>query len=787
MAKKTREIPTREVGASAKGAADTAVVNKSHKHDSGPLHVSGAATYVDDVPLPADALHACFGHAPVGRARVLSLDLSKVWAAPGVVDVFTAADIPGENNVGPVVHDEPLLAEDEILFPGQALFCVLAKTRVQARKAARLFSLSTEERPAITTVDQALDQGAFLHDPLVFQRGDVTQAIETAEHRLAGRMYLGGQEHFYLEGQGCVAYPSADGLHVISSTQHPTECQDLIAQALDISAAEVTVEVRRMGGAFGGKETQAASLALAAALGATRTGKAVRFRLDRDDDMILTGKRHDFRFDYRLGFDLDGRIAGVDAILASRCGYGHDLSRAINDRAMFHADNAYFYPALELTSLRAKTDTVSNTAFRGFGGPQGMVLAERMLDKIAAAVHRDPLDVRLENLYGEGERAITPYGMAIEDNVLPRMMTELAISSDYRARRAAIIEGNAAAGRSPVRRGLAMTPVRFGISFTTSFLNQAGALIHIYKDGSVMLNHGGTEMGQGLFVKVAQVAAEVLGVPLDRVKITATRTDKVPNTSATAASSGSDLNGWAARLAAEELKARLTAFWRDHQNLGEAALVFRDGRVNADTGQSWRFEEVVKAAYLGRISLSATGYYRTPKIDWDPATGQGRPFLYFAYGAAVSEVEIDTLTGANRVLRTDILHDVGRSLNPDIDRGQIEGGFVQGMGWLTMEELVFSDRGDVLTHAPSTYKIPCASDRPDILNIDLFDNENREDTIFKSKAVGEPPLMLALSVHSALAHAVSSFSPAGRWPDLDAPATAEEILRAVMAERAAAS
>lgn len=762
----------------------TSTVHKSHKHDSGPLHVSGTATYVDDIPLPADALHACFGHAPVGRSKLLSLDLSKVREAPGVVDVFTAADIPGENNVGPVVHDEPLLADGEILFPGQALFCVLAKTRLEARKAARLFELTTEELPAVTTVDEAVDQGSFLHDPLVFQRGDVTAAIEDADLRLASRMYLGGQEHFYLEGQGCVALPSADGLHVISSTQHPTECQDLIAHALDISAAEVTVEVRRMGGAFGGKETQAAGLALAAAIGATRTGKAVRFRLDRDDDMILTGKRHDFRFDYRVGFDHAGKIRGVDAILASRCGYGHDLSRAINDRAMFHADNGYFYPTLELTSLRAKTDTVSNTAFRGFGGPQGMVLAERMLDKVAAAVHRDPLDVRLANLYGENERSITPYGMKIEDNVLPQIMTELAGTSDYRARRAAIVEGNIAGGRSPIRRGIALTPVRFGISFTTSFLNQAGALIHIYKDGSVMLNHGGTEMGQGLFVKVAQVAAEVLGVPLDRVKITSTRTDKVPNTSATAASSGSDLNGWAAKLAAQELKERLSTFWRSQANF-HGELIFKDGMVTAGDGQSWTFEEVVKAAYFGRVSLSATGYYRTPKIDWDAQTGQGRPFLYFAYGAAVSEVEIDTLTGANRVLRTDILHDVGRSLNPDIDRGQIEGGFVQGMGWLTMEELVFSGRGDVLTHAPSTYKIPCASDRPDVLNIDLFDNENREDTIFKSKAVGEPPLMLAISVHSALAHAVSSFSPAGRWPDLDAPATAEEILRTIAAERTA--
>lgn len=765
----------------------THVIHKPHPHDSGPLHVSGTAPYVDDLPTPANALHACFGLAPVGRSVIEALDLSAVWAAPGVVDVITAADFPGENNAGPVVHDEPILADGEILFPGQALFCVFAQTRLQARKAARLFDLKFRELPALTTVDEAVEAHSFLHDPLVFKRGDVSAAIDAADHSAASRLYVGGQEHFYLEGQGSLALPSADGLHIISSTQHPSEIQDLIAEALGLTAAEVTVEVRRMGGAFGGKETQAAPLSIAAALGAIRTGRAVRFRLDRDDDFVLTGKRHDFRMDVRVGFDQDGMIKGVDGILASRCGYGHDLSRAINDRAMFHADNAYFYPALELTSLRAKTDTVSNTAFRGFGGPQGMMLAERVVDMVAAGLDRDPLDVRLANLYDDHDRAVTPYGMRIEDNILPRLMNELAHTSDYRARRAAIIDANAnantGAGRSPVRRGIALTPVRFGISFTTSFLNQAGALINIYKDGSVMLNHGGTEMGQGLFIKVAQVAAEVLGVALDDIKITSTRTDKVPNTSATAASSGSDLNGWATKLAALELRNRLEEFWSAHKGIS-GPLTFARRQVHSQDGQSWPFADVVRAAYLGRVSLSATGYYRTPKIDWDAATGQGRPFLYFAYGAAVSEVEIDTLTGANRVVRADILHDVGRSLNPDIDHGQIEGGFVQGMGWLTMEELVYGARGEVLTHAPSTYKIPCASDRPDDLRIALFDNENVEDTIFKSKAVGEPPLMLAISVHSALTHAVSSFSAPGRWPDLDAPATAEEILRTIAQERA---
>ncbi len=601
----------------------TREVNRPRPHDSGPQHVAGSALYVDDIQAPAGTLHACFGLAPVGRAKITALDLDAVHAAPGVVDVITAGDIPGENNAGPVIHDEPLLAEGEILFPGQALFCVLAETRIEARKAARLFKLESEELLALTTVDEAVEADSYLHDPMVFKRGDATAAIEGADDQRSGRFYIGGQEHFYLEGQGCLALPGLDGIHVISSTQHPSEIQDLAAAALGISAAEITIEVRRMGGAFGGKETQAAPLAVLAALGVQRTGRPVRFRLDRDDDFVLTGKRHDFRVDYAVGFNHAGRVTGVEGTMASRCGYGHDLSRVINDRAMFHADNAYFYPSLELTSLRAKTDTVSNTAFRGFGGPQGMMLAERVMDRVAAAVLRDPLDVRLANLYGENERGITPYGMRVEDNILPELMTQLAETADYRARRTAIIEANANAGRSPLRRGLALTPVRFGISFTTSFLNQAGALIHIFKDGSVQLNHGGTEMGQGLYIKVAQVVSEVLGVDLEEVQITATRTDKVPNTSATAASSGSDLNGWAAKLAALELRDRLTAFWTDNQSI-KGALRFEGGEVLAEDGRRWPFTEVVKAAYLGRVSLSATGYYRTPKIDWDAKTGQGR-------------------------------------------------------------------------------------------------------------------------------------------------------------------
>ncbi|MEA3047397.1 MAG: xanthine dehydrogenase large subunit [Sphingomonadales bacterium] len=736
-------------------------VRRPLRHDSAEGHVAGSALYVDDLPDAPGTLHLAFGLATDGHARLTGLDLTQVRAAPGVVAVFTAADIPGENNVGPVFHDDRLFAEDEILYPGLPLFVVAATSTRAARIAARLARAEAEPLPALVTIAEALEAGSQLEDAQRMARGDAQAALAAAPHRLQGTLEMGGQEHFYLEGQAALATPGEGGqIHVASSTQHPSEVQHLIAELLGLRSADVTVEVRRMGGAFGGKETQAAAYAAACALVAAKTGHPARIRADRDDDMVMTGKRHDFTADYDVGFDGEGRIEGISIVLASRCGATADLSLAINDRAMFHADNCYFLPAVEIVSHRLKTHTVSNTAFRGFGGPQGMMAIERVIDAIAADLGLDPLAVRQANLYGPG-RDVTPYHMIVEDNVAPEIIAELATSAGYSARREKVAAFNAS--HRILRKGLALTPVKFGISFTTTHLNQAGALVLVYADGSIHLNHGGTEMGQGLMIKVAQVVADVFAVPIESVKISATRTDKVPNTSATAASSGADLNGMAAKNAAETIRARLDAFAATQKG-----------------SQSWTFAELCRRAHLARISLAATGFYATPKIEYDRANHRGRPFLYFAYGAALSEVVIDTLTGEHRVVAVDILHDVGRSLNPAIDLGQIEGGFVQGMGWLTIEELVFDDRGRLLTHAPSTYKIPTAGDRPARMNIRIWERgENVEATIHRSKAVGEPPLMLAISVFSALTQAIAAAAPGKGLPKLDAPATPERILASI--------
>jgi xanthine dehydrogenase large subunit len=741
-------------------------VRRPLPHDSADLHVAGAATYVDDIPEPPGVLHLAFGHAAEGHATLVSLDLGAVRAAPGVVAVFTAADIPGENNVGPVVHDDLLLAEDEILYPGQPLFLVAATSTGAARRAARLGKAVVEPRPALVTIADAQAAGCEIEETQVMARGDAEAGLAAATHRLTGTLSMGGQEHFYLEGHAALALPGEQGrLHIFSSTQHPSEIQHLVARMLGLSHAQVAIEVRRMGGGFGGKETQAAAFAVACALVAAKTGRPAKFRADRDDDMNSTGKRHDFTADYDVGFDGDGRIEAIRINLASRCGATVDLSPAINDRAMFHADNCYYLPAVEIVSQRLKTHTVSNTAFRGFGGPQGMMAIERVMDAIAAHLGLDPLSVRRANLYGPG-RDVTPYHMTVEDNVAPELIAELAERAGYSARRAEVEAFNAA--HNVLKKGLALTPVKFGISFTTTHLNQAGALVLVYADGSIHLNHGGSEMGQGLMIKVAQVVADVFGVPVETVKVSATRTDKVPNTSATAASSGSDLNGMAAKNAAETIKKRLDAFAGSEPD-----------------SASWTFPELCRRAHLARISLSATGYYATPKIHYDRAAHRGRPFLYFAYGAALSEVVIDTLTGEHKVVAVDIIHDVGRSLNPAVDLGQIEGGFIQGMGWLTTEELVFDLRGRLLTHAPSTYKIPTANDRPARMNIAIWERgENVEATIHRSKAVGEPPLMLAISVFSALTQAVAAAAPGKGLPKLDAPTTPERILAAIEELRA---
>jgi xanthine dehydrogenase large subunit len=753
-------------------------------HDSAHLHVSGEALYTDDIPEARGTLYAALGLSERAHARLKSVDLTRVAGAPGVVAVITAKDIPGKNDYGPVVADDPIFATSLVQYHGQSLFAVAATSAGAARRAARLAEVAYEDLVPNVTAEAALAQRSFVLPTERLVRGDPRAAIARAPHRLAGRIRIGGQEQFYLEGMIAYAVPKEDGtMLVYSSTQHPGEVQHQVAHALDRPAKDIVVECRRMGGGFGGKESQPGLFACVAALLARKTRRPVKLRVDRDDDMMITGKRHDFVTTYDAGFDDDGRIAGVEFVLASRCGYSADLSGSINDRAMLHSDNCYFLENVGITSYRCKTNTQSNTAFRGFGGPQGMLGIEAVLDDIARHLGKDPLDVRKANFYGTATRNVTHYGQTLVDNVIGDIVADLEASADYRARRAAIRAFNATS--RIVKRGIALTPVKFGISFTATHLNQAGCLLHVYTDGSVMLNHGGTEMGQGLFIKVAQVVAEELSIDIDRVRITASDTSKVPNASATAASSGSDMNGKAAQAAARKLKARLAAFAGQHFGVAADAIAFRDNRVHAGE-RSLPFNELVKLAYFARVSLSATGYYRTPKIGYDRKTWTGMPFYYFCYGAAVSEVAIDTLTGENRLLRVDILHDVGKSLNPAVDMGQIEGGFIQGVGWLTMEELWWNERGKLMTHAPSTYKIPVASDVPAQFNVRIYESGiNAEDSIFRSKAVGEPPLMLAFSTLHAIRDAIASTADYALSPRLDSPATPEAILASIgeLAER----
>ena len=770
--------PRLEVDAPVKGGVRNAI-----PHDSAYKHVSGEAVYVDDIPEPPGTLQLYAAQSERAHARIARLDLSQVRTAPGVIAVLSAEDVPGTNDISPIgKHDDPIFAQDRVEFAGQVLFAVAAETIEQARAAAKLAAVAYEDLAPVLSIDEARRNASYVLDPYAMRRGDAAAAIEASPHRLRRSLSIGGQDHFYLEGQVSLAIPMEDGdVLVHCSTQHPSEVQHLIAHALARPSNAVTVEVRRMGGAFGGKETQAAQWAIIAALAAVKTGCPAKFRLDRDDDMIMTGKRHPFHIEYEVGFDDDGRIRGIEIVQSANCGFSADLSGAIADRAMFHADNAYYLDNVAISSFRCKTNLVSNTAFRGFGGPQGMMGIEDAIDAIARHLGKDPLEVRRANLYGDAPRNVTPYGMTVEDNILPEMIRQLETSADYRARREQITAFNK--GSPHLKKGLALTPVKFGISFTTTHLNQAGALLHVYTDGSVHLNHGGTEMGQGLFIKVAQVVAEELQIDLDRIKITATSTGKVPNTSATAASSGSDLNGMAARAAARTIKERLIAFAAEKYGVGSADVEFRPNSVRIGT-QEIPFADLVKQAWFGRVSLSATGYYATPKIHYDRATAAGRPFYYFGYGAAVNEVIVDTLTGEHKVTRVDILHDVGASLNPAIDLGQIEGGFIQGMGWLTSEELWWDERGRLRTHAPSTYKIPACSDRPVDFRMTLVEGRpNREETIYRSKAVGEPPLMLAISVFRALSDAVASIADYRLLPDLDAPATPERVLMAIEALR----
>ena len=765
-------------------------VTKPLPHDAAPLHVSGTARYVDDIPTPRGTLHLAFGLSPIAKGRITAMDLSAVKAAEGVVMVMTAEDLPFANDVSPSVHDEPLLADGSVNYVGQPVFLVVATSHLAARKAARLGKIDYAEETPILTIEDALAADSRFEDgPRIYAKGDADAAIAQAAHVVEGTFEIGGQEHFYLEGQAALAVPNEGGdMLVHSSTQHPTEIQHKVADALGVPMHAVRVETRRMGGGFGGKESQGNALAVACAVAARATGRACKMRYDRDDDMTITGKRHAFRISYKAGFDENGHIQGVSFLHYAICGWAQDLSLPVADRAMLHSDNAYLLPNARIESHRLKTNTQSATAFRGFGGPQGMVGIERVMDHAAHVLGLDPVELRRRNYYaaavegGSAPRSIsekmkgntTPYGQVVEDFELHGMTEALLASSDYAARKAAVEQWNAE--NRVVKKGIAFSPVKFGISFTLTHLNQAGALVHVYQDGSVHLNHGGTEMGQGLFQKVAQVAASRFGIPLEMVKITATDTAKVPNTSATAASSGSDLNGMAVKAACDTIRDRMAAYLAERHQAEPSAVVFADGRVSVGE-ESYSFSEAAALAYQGRVSLSATGFYKTPKIEWDRIAGRGRPFFYFAYGAAVTEVAVDTLTGENRILRADILHDAGASLNPALDIGQVEGGYVQGAGWLTTEELVWDDKGRLRTHAPSTYKIPACSDRPGVFNVALWDGANREDTIYRSKAVGEPPFMLGISAWLALSDAVAACGDG--YPALNAPATAEEVWRAI--------
>jgi xanthine dehydrogenase large subunit len=747
-----------------------AQVGRERAHESAHLHVAGEATYIDDIRELRGTLHAALGLSPLAHGVLKGIDVARLRAEPGVVAVFTAADIPGPNDCAPIVKgDDPILADGEVHYLGQPVFAVIAADRRVARRvAARAKDFVTiEPLPALLTARDAHAAQRYVVPPMHLARGDARSAIATAAHRFKDSLSVNGQEQFYLEGQISYAVPLEDGQVLVHcSTQHPTEMQHLVAHALQLHANQVQVQCRRMGGGFGGKESQSALPACVAALAARALNRPVKLRLDRDDDFMVTGRRHGFEFDFEVGFDDAGRVLGVEIDLIANAGFSADLSPPVMTRAICHFDNAYWLPHVSMHGYCARTNTQSNTAFRGFGGPQGAIAIEFILDSIARKLGKDPLDVRVANYYSVGSNHVTPYLQTVEDNILEPLTAQLVQTSRYRERRAEIAAFNAA---SPVlKRGIAFTPVKFGISFNVNHFNQAGALVHVYTDGSVLVNHGGTEMGQGVNTKVAQVVAHELRIPLEAVRCTATDTSKVANTSATAASTGADLNGKAAQDAARKIRARLDAFAAE-RGLADAP-----------------FAELVNAAYMARVQLWSDGFYATPGLSWDRATMTGKPFFYFAYGAAVSEVIVDTLTGEHKLLAADLLHDVGNSLNPALDIGQVEGAYIQGYGWLTMEELVWHPKsGALLTHAPSTYKIPTANDIPSQrFTTTLFDAPNPADTIHRSKAVGEPPLLLPFSALLAIRDAVSAVGSHRVDPPLRAPATPEAVLDAIEAVRA---
>ncbi|MDA0107910.1 xanthine dehydrogenase molybdopterin binding subunit [Vibrio sp. La 4.2.2] len=755
-------------------------VGKSVKHDSAPKQVTGEAVYIDDRLEFPNQLHVYALLSTQAHAKITKLDVSPCYEFDGVAIAITSKDVPGQLDIGAILPGDPLLADGVVEYYGQPVIAVAANDLETARKAAHAAIVEYEALPAILNVKEALAKEHFVTESHQQKRGDSQKALAKAKHIIEGELEIGGQEHFYLETQVSSVMPTEDGgMIVYTSTQNPTEVQKLVSEVLGVAMHKVVIDMRRMGGGFGGKETQAAGPACMAAVIAHLTGRPTKMRLLRNEDMTMTGKRHPFYNQYKIGFNDDGVIEGAEIIVAGNCGYSPDLSSSIVDRAMFHSDNAYYLGDATVTGHRCKTNTASNTAYRGFGGPQGMMTIEHIMDEIARYLKKDPLEVRKANYYGEEGRDVTHYYQTVEDNFLPEITEQLEQSSDYHARRKEIAEFNR---NSPIlKKGLSITPVKFGISFTATFLNQAGALIHIYTDGSIHLNHGGTEMGQGLNIKVAQIVAEEFQVDVDRIQITATNTDKVPNTSPTAASSGADLNGKAAQNAAITIKQRLIEFASSHFKVTPEEVIFKNGMVQIRE-EIMTFADFAQLAWMNQISLSSTGFYRTPKIYYDHEKARGRPFYYFAYGASCSEVIIDTLTGEYKILRVDILHDVGASLNPAIDIGQVEGGFVQGVGWLTTEELVWNEQGRLMTNGPASYKIPAIADMPIDFRTHLLENRsNPEDTVFNSKAVGEPPFMLGMSVWSALKDAISYVAVDGAIPKLDTPATPERVLMAVQA------
>ena len=754
------------------------IINNIRPHDSGKKHVSGFATYIDDILEPTGILYGAIGWSKKAHAVIKKIDLEEVKKSKGVISVITHNDIPGKNDVGPVFSGDPIFPLKIIEYYGQPLFAVAATSTELARKAVLKAKITYKELKPIIEIKDALKKKSYVLKSKTISKGNPTLKISKAENFLKGNFTTGNQEHFYLEGQVCMTIPLEDNDYLIySSTQHPSETQKIIADMLKQESNSITVKVRRIGGGFGGKETQSFIFAAICTLLARKTKSPIKLRIDRDDDIIITGKRHDFYSEYKVGFNNKGIIEGLKIVLASRCGISPDLSSAINDRALFHIDNTYYLPNIIVKNYLCKTNTASNTAFRGFGGPQGMMCIENIIDSIAKYLKLDSSIVRKRNFYQKNNKNITHYNMKIEDNIINELFNKLLETSNYKNRYKQIKKFNN--NSKFLKRGISITPLKFGISFTTTFLNQAGALVHIYTDGSVHLNHGGIEMGQGTLTKIAQLAANELGLPFEKIKITSTNTSKVPNTSASAASATTDLNGAAVLNAINKLKENLHAYVKETYNYNTNNVKYKNQMI-IFKNKKFKFNDLIMEAYLNRVSLSSTGYYKTPKIFFDKKSFTGKPFYYFAYGAAVSEVLIDILTGENKVTRVDILHDAGQPINPAIEIGQIEGGFIQGMGWLTMEEVKWKSNGQLTTYSPSTYKIPAVSDMPDKFYTKIFkQGKNIQNVVNKSKTTGEPPLMLAMSVFFAIKDAISSVSNYKISPILDAPATPEKILLAI--------